>query len=287
MDKAFNWSEFLLNDSLYQELDMNTLEGDEILNLLFYCSDNSHYNKSNVLDSYCPVCEKQTSFVSKEGNKGLLTRILMSQMSSGILGENKLSPILEETGFFERIFQCPRALNNPAHHHIFKLRVYDEKICKIGQYPAIADLAKKEIKKYQKFNKEIYSELNRAIGLITHGIGVGAFVYLRRIIEKHIVAPILDDLVKKGDLKSEDVSNATFQAKIDLAKKSLPQFLVTNTKIYSILSKGIHQLEEEECKEYFPILRSAIEMILNERIKQLEIEKEQKKIEIELNRING
>jgi hypothetical protein len=36
--------------------------------------------------------------------------------------------------------------------------------------------------------------------------------------------------------------------------------------MYGILSKGLHELSEDECKTYFPVLRTAIEIILDEKI---------------------
>ena len=44
-----------------------------------------------------------------------------------------------------------------------------------------------DIKKYRKIlGKEKYGEFGRAVGLYTHGIGIGSYVYLRRIFENLI-----------------------------------------------------------------------------------------------------
>ena len=50
----------------------------------------------------------------------------------------------------------------------------------------------------------------------------------------------------------------------------IPSFLTRNKNIYSILSKGIHELEENECLKIFPIILSSIELILNEEIEKKE-----------------
>lgn len=39
------------------------------------------------------------------------------------------------------------------------------------------------------------------------------------------------------------------------------------------MSKGIHELSEEECLEMFPIVRSGIELILDEKIEKIEKDK--------------
>lgn len=42
----------------------------------------------------------------------------------------------------------------------------------------------------------------------------------------------------------------------------LPEVLIKNTTIYGILSKGIHELSEEECVKYFPVVKECIYQIL-------------------------
>ena len=51
-----------------------------------------------------------------------------------------------------------------------------------------------------------------------------------------------------------------------MLKDVLPTFLVNNVSIYSILSKGIHELEEDECLVCFPIIKTGIELILDEKL---------------------
>lgn len=87
-------------------------------------------------------------------------------------------------------------------------------------------------------------------------------------------------------MTNEQISKSDFKEKIRLSKDKLPSFLVENTKIYSILSKGIHELDEEECKSFFPILRTAIEIVLDEEIEQKEKEKKNKLISDQLNKFN-
>ena len=54
------------------------------------------------------------------------------------------------------------------------------------------------------------------------------------------------------------------EQKIELLKGHLPEFLARNKKVYSILSKGIHELQEYECLRVFEILKHAIFFILDE-----------------------
>jgi hypothetical protein len=157
-----------------------------------------------------------------------------------------------------------------------KLFVTSDEIFKIGQYPSIAEISQPELKKYRGvLTKEKYSELNRGIGLITHGVGIGAFVYLRRIFE---------DLIEEAHLSLKDSEgwdedkflNSRMSEKIELLRNELPEFLVENKALYGILSKGIHELTEDVCKEYFSTVKLGIELILDEK---LEKRKKREKIE--------
>ena len=42
----------------------------------------------------------------------------------------------------------------------------------------------------------------------------------------------------------------------------MPEILIKNTTIYGILSKGIHELSEEDCRKYFPVVKECIYQIL-------------------------
>ena len=63
--------------------------------------------------------------------------------------------------------------------------------------------------------------------------------------------------------------------KLIFSKCELPEFLVENKALYGILSNGIHELTEDECKEYFPTVKLGVELILDEK---LEAKKKQDKI---------
>ena len=52
--------------------------------------------------------------------------------------------------------------------------------------------------------------------------------------------------------------------RIEALKTSLPEFLVEHRNIYRVLSKGVHELDEQSCLEHFPTIRSAIILILEQ-----------------------
>jgi hypothetical protein len=137
---------------------------------------------------------------------------------------------------------------------------------KIGQYPSVADLSSTEIKRYSKvLTPEDYSDLRRAVGLSAHGIGVGAFVYLRRIFER-LIEEAHHTARQDSAWDENHFQQSRMPEKIGLLAPHLPDFLVENKALYGILSKGLHELSEDECLEYFSITQRGIELILEEQI---------------------
>ena len=55
---------------------------------------------------------------------------------------------------------------------------------------------------------------------------------------------------------------ARLAEKIKMLESHLSDILVKNTTIYGILSKAIHELSEEECRKYFPVVKERIYQIL-------------------------
>ncbi len=152
---------------------------------------------------------------------------------------------------------------------------------KVGQYPSVAELHISKVKSYDKvLNKEKLKEFTRAIGLAANGVGIGSFVYLRRIFEDLIGEARVEavkagvDITKYFDMRMDE--------KIGLLEDYLPEFLVENKSLYGMLSKGMHVLTEEECLLNFETVKVGIELILDEKLekfnKKKKIEDAKKKI---------
>lgn len=170
------------------------------------------------------------------------------------------NPAIDETA---RVLAFKFVCSMNEGHHLDYIAVADNKtFCKIGQYPSIADLTFPILDAYEKvLSANDRKEFGRAIGLYASGIGAGSYVYLRRIFERL--------LIQAKSNAGESIDNELFNKahvdeKITMLKDYLPKMLTDNTVLYGILSKGIHQLSEEDCIEYFPVLRDCIFMILNE-----------------------
>jgi len=136
---------------------------------------------------------------------------------------------------------------------------------KVGQYPSIADIHIAQIKQYSKvLNKQYMKDFTRAIGLAANGVGTGSFVYLRRIFE-YLVHEAAYVAIANGDVDEQTFATSKMDQKLKLLENYLPDVLKDNKPLYGVLSKGIHELSEDECLEYFSVVREVIELILDER----------------------
>lgn len=177
-----------------------------------------------------------------------------------------------EVGFYLVTLSCKRKSNDILRFIIYKDK---DRVIKIGQYPSLADLQFSEIgKKYDKvLPEEDLKNLKKAIGLVAHGAGAGSFVYLRRIFEKLIFEAYSINAVAIG-CTEVDFKSKRMMEKVEILKAFLPSQLVEMKSIYSILSKGVHELTEEECLRYFAPIKLSIELILDQKI---EVAKKQEK----------
>lgn len=203
------------------------------------------------IDVYCPKCGSHSIF-------------------SKNMGESKEQEIAG-SHFYVINFHCSR---DYTHTLSFLLLLEKNRLQKIGQYPSLADLQLYDVEKYRKVLKDYYIELRTAIRLYNNEAGIGSFVYLRRVFEFSIEEA--HQIAKSHPDWNEDLyCSVRVNEKIGLLRTELPDFLVENTAIYSILSKGIHELTEQECLEAFPIMKLGIEMILDDKLAKREKEAKQ------------
>lgn len=163
---------------------------------------------------------------------------------------------------------------NDLHRGAFIFRLDEETgVQKIGQYPSAADVGAFDVKKYVKvLSKENFSGLKAAIGLSAHGVGAGALVYLRRIFES-LITEAHEVASREPGWDEELYLRGRMQDRVKLLRDHLPDFLVEHHKLYGILSHGIHEMPEEQCREYFPVLKMSIELILDQKLMQFERQK--------------
>lgn len=185
------------------------------------------------------------------------------------------STYLENGGFGTVRIKCKRTDVEFWYYILWQPK--QKLLTKVGQYPSVADFHIYEIKQYTKLlSSEKLKEFTRAIGLAANGVGIGSFVYLRRIFE-HLITDAFVKAKYDGAVTEADFQKSRMDEKIDLLHSYLPTFLVDNKTMYSILSLGIHELDEQTCLAHFDTLRVGIEIILDEKLDEL-----RKKEKIEL-----
>jgi len=198
-----------------------------------------------TLDFFCPECGSHSVF--------RLAREAKYQDTSHV-----------RNYIFELPFVCSR---NTGHQATFIFRAHLGVIQKIGQSPSLADIAIPDLRKYRPvLGPERFRELVRGVGLATHGVGVGAFVYLRRVFEWLIEQARVAVAVEPG-WSEEAYTRARMEERITLLANHLPEFVVKNRGLYGVLSIGVHTLTEKQCLDAFPAVKLAIELTLDDLLK--------------------
>jgi hypothetical protein len=281
---------YYIETPLYKKTKITESNFEEIQRIEFF---------KGTLDTYCVDCEKEsvfrfrlnklqellaggvpaTNFPLGKGTPRLVSSTTKNAADEPSPRTRAWMVYCSQPRTYPIEFECTRDKNHVLY---FFVRIQDSEIMKVGQYPTLADLQGIEIKRYrQVLGGESYSEFNRAIGLSSHGVGIGAFVYLRRIFESLIEEARLDAMKDKS-WNDNVFIQSRMDEKIEILKVRLPIFLVENRSMYSILSNGVHELKEDECLEFFEPLRVAIELILDEKIKKIEESEKIKKTEAAL-----
>lgn len=212
----------------------------------------------NTIDAYCVWCDKESVFNTKENIHET------PGWESEYHKETPFSAWMKRGNGLRRVvYSCTRVSGHNYYAYYLKEGNF---FVKFGQFPSAADFQIPQAGKYRKvLGEEQYKEMTRGLGLIAYGVGIGSFVYLRRIFENLIEEAHV--LAQREDGFLEDTyKKARMDEKIEILRNHLPDFLVENKVLYSILSKGIHELSENECLQYFETVKIGIEEILDEKI---------------------
>lgn len=233
--------QFYIDTPLYEKVIFNNEDDVSPYNILFF---------DQPFDAFCEGCNKHTIFQRVSDNNR------PAQSSSWLDYPRRTAT-----------FRCSR----DSHHLLFFLVNIDgeeRSLEKIGQYPSLATLSMYDVKQYQTvLAKDTFRELTKAIGLAAHGVGIGSFVYLRRIFEGLVEEAHVEAMVQR-DWDDELYGKSRMGEKIELLADYLPSFLVENKSMYGILSKGIHELSEDVCLAAFPVVKVGIEIILDAKIEE-------------------
>lgn len=204
-------------------------------------------------DNYCPICEMVTPWTFRKFN------VRNSGGGSGLVGG--VARHVQE--YLPNIRAVNTVCLRQQHFHTYIFHVGDEQIQKIGQRPSMADIAFGELKSIPGILKDDRRELGRALGLFAHDTPLGAFVYLRRVFERMIVRASERYTEKNGSLP-EKWSELRMGDRIAALSAELPSVVQSNYAVWGLLSKGIHELSDEDAENLFPLLKAVIFEMLGE-----------------------
>ncbi len=203
------------------------------------------------VDGYCPKCQKDTTYN--------LLRISYD-------GQRAWKDHIPTRHSFDTLYiRCGR---EDWHVITYYFRIDSLVVQKVGQWPSLADIAIDETR--QKYKSVLrgknWAELYKAIGLATHGEGIGSFVYLRRVFER-LIQSRFDEFKESEGWSEEEFQKLRVAERIGFLKGHLPAFLVENKQLYSIFSQGIHELDNDVCLRFFDVGKRSIIMILEDDLK--------------------
>lgn len=248
------FEEFLENEPPYKTITIDVQQLEEICKA-------SHFS----IEQYCTRCGKLRTFKSDENE---LCKILREYDD-----RRECMPFYElEDMFYE--YECGVILDfqcqhDCCEHHYIPIRIGHLSIEKIGQYPTFSkEEVNKKLYRYKSLIPQFYPELTKAVSAYSQNMGVPAFLYLRRILE-HLVDVKYKRYGGKDNIKFVDKLH-----EVEKHEKIIPdEFDEIKNQLYSVLSKGVHEYEEEECIEMFPLVKFVIENILDMELMKKEHKK--------------
>jgi len=244
------------------------------------------FNDGYSIRLYCPFCSNISIFKYSDLQLAKFKALLIGLEHQKINYENATSapdklggtvfnyPDIEPSN--KNISNCMHSLDyvctcNPNHILNFYFHIEGSLITKIGQYPKTAVLKYPKRNRYDNILKQYAEEYKTSLQEASNGVGIGSFVYLRRIIE-FLVEEIHQQLTTKPDWDEEAYKKLDFKDKMELCNSREPfmpsQLLPYRGLIYSVLSKGIHSFEEDECIALFPSLQVIIERLLEHQLER-------------------
>lgn len=274
-----NEHDIIINLGLYQKIEINPSTADDVLRFLSKDSMIKIPSKNVIFDSFCPKCKKESTFRDLYTNKSISSTNLNVDLD---LYKNRTIPDFRYSKLREYVFikeyVCSR---DQSHIHSFYFLFDGKHLTKVGQTLLQTASFAIESKKYRKYFPDIQKELFTSVKLYSDGIGVGAILYLRRIFEKLINNATIEH-IKTHPTKELEIKNAHMSDKINILKDTLPDFLVQNKHMYSILSSAVHELDEDICKGAYPFIKDSILMILDQEIDRISSEKKEQNLTKEL-----
>ena len=248
--------------------------------------------------SYCPNCARETTFkrsewyslisnsieltkcsyipggVNRDNSESILKEMFRyNERQSG--GITSIIPAMDNKGtLFIKEYEC--CINkNHRKYEIFYRDIENDKIIKIGQYPSEYDTGNKEyLDKLKavcgtKEAREMVKFINKALIMESNGLGIPALVYMRRAFER---------LIAISEDKNELKNTCTKMAERIKNNPLLPVEIKENSRLYNLISEGIHNETEEECMELFRLIKVGFTILLRKTYEHVQEQKEMEEL---------
>ena len=232
--------DLLLSKGLYHAIDTATEVGERVLYELREAVTVS-------FDTYCAGCRQQATF-------RIQTQNVATRSIGGRHRENVIPPAL---------FGVRAVCQRKFHVYTYIFTMLDKKLIKIGQLPSLADISHGELRGIDKSLDAVdRRELGKALGLHAHDTALGAFVYLRRVFERMVHRA--HDRQSAAGHPVEGFDGMRMDERIAALKDELPEKVVQNSAVFLVLSVGLHELTEQQCAQYFPVLKAVLFQMLEQ-----------------------
>lgn len=223
-------------------------------------------NTETSVDIFCNTCGKSKSFKLSEQESYNLY-VFDNSFSRyvnpviGVMVSNEKKPNIDyQSGLFMVCLYCPECKVT----YRMGIRYKGLKFTKIFEFP---DQSTRHYEKYRKFRNidddfDYFIELATASRLFNNSAFIGSFVYLRRCLEHFVKVHLVNKFVSNGgDIHSRDLRD--FSDYVELVSDYIPSEIKDAIKdTYSIMSSGIHELNEDECKDYYELMLEIITILL-------------------------
>lgn len=232
--------DLLLSRGLYESVEIESEVGAKVALLL-------QNDLTTGFDAYCTTCRRETIF-----------RISPKTITAGGTGGRYINNVTVPK---LRAIHATCQRNWQVYTYVFIF--LDKTVTKIGQSPSLADIAFGELRLFDKsLEDQDRVELGKALGLFAHRTALGAFAYMRRVFERMIARAHDRQIAAGGPIAG--FPTMRMDEKIAALKSELPERVVRNSAIFSVLSLGLHELTEEQCAAHFPVMKAVLFQMLEQ-----------------------
>ena len=181
--------------------------------------------------------------------------------------------ITDACNYLYASYQCSNCLRTTKVYSFMAILDTNEGsqgICsKLGEFPPYGPPVSSRLIKLIGPDRDIFLKGHNCE---KQGLGIGAFTYYRRVVENQ-KNRILEEIVKvyeKIDTLREAIKETQFRKALGMVKDVMPESLLINGHspillLHRALSRGVHELSDEECLE----LAGTVRLVLGELSERL------------------